>query len=161
MVLITSFNLNGRVRNIKFFLQLLIATIENILANRLHLREKFAAMDMIAPSDLTRNKIDEIFLNRVITYIENNINDPSLDVSNLSTQLGMSRSVLYRKIKALTAHSIQEFIRGVRLRKAKYILLNTDKSISEVSYLVGFPNTKHFSTSFKKQFEVSPSDLRK
>ncbi|MFC2116715.1 ATP-binding protein [Bacteroidota bacterium] len=144
-----------------FSTKLLIATIDNLLVNRQHLREKFAAMDTIAPSDLTRNKIDEHFLQKVISIIENKLNDTSLDVAHLCTQLGMSRSVLYRKIKALTAHSIQEFIRGVRLRKAKQLLINTNKSISEVSYLVGFPNTKHFSTSFRKEFDVSPSEFRK
>ena len=139
----------------------LIATIDNILKSRSLLREKFAEMDTIAPSDLTRNKIDEQFLQKIIAYIEHNISDSTFDVVSLCKNVGISRSVLYRKIKALTGHSIQEFIRSVRLRKAKYLLINTDKSISEVSYQVGFSNTKYFSTSFKKEFEVSPSDFRK
>ena len=118
-------------------------------------------MDTIAPSDLTRNKVDESFLQGVIIYVETNLHDSSLDVAQLCKQIGMSRSVLYRKIKALTGHSIQEFVRGIRLRKAKHLLISTNKTIGEISYLVGFSNTKHFSTSFKKEFELSPSEFRK
>lgn len=144
-----------------FSTKVLIATIENILNSRKLLREKFAEMDTIAPSDLTRAKIDEQFLQSTINYIENNLSDASFDVVSLCKNIGISRSVLYRKIKALTGHSIQEFIRSVKLRRAKYLLITTDKTISEVSYLVGFSNTKYFSTSFKKEFEISPSEFRK
>lgn len=144
-----------------FSTKILVATIDNILLSRDSLHRKYAAIDTIVPSDLTRNKIDEQFLQKVITNIENNLADSDLDVAKLAIKLGMSRSVLYRKIKAITGNSIQEFILGVKLRKAKYLLINTNKSISEVSYLVGFSNTKHFSTCFKKKFESSPSDFRK
>ena len=144
-----------------FSAKILIATIENILDSRRLLKEKFAALDTLAPSDLTRNRIDEHFLQGVISFVEDKLSDSSLDVVQLCKQIGMSRSVLYRKIKALTGHSIKEFIRGIRLRKAKFLLINTNKSISEISYMVGFSNTKHFSTSFKKEFESSPSEFRK
>jgi DNA-binding response OmpR family regulator len=140
---------------------ILIATIENILLTRQKLKERFSAMEEIVPSEVAKNKVDEHFLNRVIAFIEDNIADPEMDVIKLCSMMGMSRSALYRKIKFLTNLSIQEFIRKNRLRKARQYLVNTDKSISEVSYLVGFPNAKNFSTSFRKEFNQSPSEFRK
>lgn len=139
---------------------ILVATIENILMTRQKLKERFSAMEEIIPSEVSKNKVDEQFLNRVIAYIEDNIADPDMDVVKLCSMMGMSRSALYRKIKYLTNLSIQEFIRKIRLRKARQYLVNTDKSISEVSYLVGFPNAKNFSTSFRKEFNQSPSEFR-
>jgi len=73
----------------------------------------------------------------------------------------MSQSVLYRKIKVLTGQSISEFIRIIRLKKAGQLLSQTDMSISEIAYDIGFNDLKYFRKCFKKVFHKTPSQYRK
>jgi AraC-like DNA-binding protein len=73
----------------------------------------------------------------------------------------MSQSALYRKLKALSGFTIAEFIRGIRLKKAAQLLRSQSYTISEIAYMVGFNDLKHFRNSFKEQYKVSPSDYMK
>jgi len=68
--------------------------------------------------------------------------------------------VLYRKLKSLTGNSIQDFVRVVKLRKAARLLLESNQPVSDIAFLSGFQNSKHFSTAFKKQFGKTPTDYR-
>ena len=71
----------------------------------------------------------------------------------------MSRTSVYNKLKTLTDQAPNDFIRIIRLNKAKDMLASGNYTVSEVSYMVGFTDPKYFSTSFKKQFGVSPSKV--
>jgi signal transduction histidine kinase/ligand-binding sensor domain-containing protein/CheY-like chemotaxis protein/AraC-like DNA-binding protein len=140
--------------------ELLQVTVENLLQSRKILRSKFAGKVDFFPAEVTNNKLDEDFLQKVISKIEKESDIESVDVIGLCREVGMSRSALYRKLKALTGNSIQDFVRMVELRKAARMLLETQLSISEVAYQCGFTNAKHFSTSFRKQFGKTPSEFR-
>jgi len=94
------------------------------------------------------------------SVVEKNISSPDLNVNRLSSEMGMSRPVLYAKIKVLTGYSIQDFIRIIRLRKAAHVLTESDMPVSEVAFTLGFANAKHFSTAFRKHFGKSPSAFR-
>jgi AraC-like DNA-binding protein len=72
----------------------------------------------------------------------------------------MSRVQLYRKVKALLGYSVNDYIVSVRLKKAKYMLLNSDKSISEIASDVGFSSPTYFSTAFKGKFKISPTEFK-
>jgi AraC-like DNA-binding protein len=104
--------------------------------------------------------MDDKFLNRLISLVEESADEENIDITVLCREIAMSRSALYRKLKALTGNSIQDFIRMVKLRKASRMLLETALTISEISYQSGFSNTKHFSTSFRKQFGKTPTEYR-
>ncbi|MCB0565297.1 MAG: helix-turn-helix transcriptional regulator [Phaeodactylibacter sp.] len=82
------------------------------------------------------------------------------DSRQLSHELGLSRSQLFRKIKALTGKSILLYIRSVRLNKAREMLKSTNLNISEMGYAVGFTNPAHFSTAFFNEFGENPSAVR-
>ena len=82
-------------------------------------------------------------------------------MDDLGEELGMSRVQLYRKVKALTGLSPVELLRKMRLQKAYSLLLNSDKTISEIAYEVGFGTPSYFSSCFKKQFDKYPTDLRR
>ena len=73
--------------------------------------------------------------------------------------MAMSRTLFYGKLKTLTAQTPQDFVRTIRLERAA-ALLRDGKGVQEVSVLVGFTNTKHFSTVFKKHIGVSPSKIK-
>ncbi len=140
--------------------EILQATLRNLVNSRKVLLNKFYGKEQFVPSEVVSNKIDEKFLNRLIGLIEEYAEQETIDISVICREIAMSRSALYRKLKALTGNSIQDFIRMVKLRKASRMLLETTQTISEIAYQSGFPNTKHFSTTFKKQFGKTPSEYR-
>jgi len=104
--------------------------------------------------------LDKQFITNILEYIHENINDPALNVENLADELLISRSKLYRKIKALTGNTANEFIRKIRLEKAKQFLESSDHSISEISFKVGFSSPSYFTKCYKIQFGTLPTEVR-
>ena len=144
-----------------FSTKVLKLNIVNLLSSKEILRQKYSGSFII---DSTLDKLDdpeEIFIKKLMKLIEENIENPDFDVNSLVTEIGMSRTVLYKKVKALTNHSVASLIKYLRLKKASEILLKTAYNISDVTYLVGFNDRKHFSKEFKKVFNMSPSEYKK
>ena len=83
---------------------------------------------------------------------------PDFNIESVAESMAMSRTTFYRKFKSLTGITTVEFVRDMRLEKAKKLLDAGDCNVSEVAYEVGFSNPKYFSTCFKEKFQVSPSD---
>ncbi len=104
--------------------------------------------------------LDQEFMLNVLAYINNNINDNNLNVENLAEELLLSRSKLYRKIKALTGLTANEFIRNIRLEKSKDYIENSEFSISEICYKVGFSSPSYFTKCFKLQYGLLPKEIR-
>ena len=90
--------------------------------------------------------------------IEQNMSDSEYSVKDLAREMGVSHSVLYLKVNALTKLSINDFVKSVRLKRAARLIQSRAFSVSQVSYQVGFSNPKYFSTCFKAQFGLSPSE---
>ncbi|MGJ1411705.1 helix-turn-helix domain-containing protein [Sphingobacterium thalpophilum] len=105
------------------------------------------------------NDLDQQFIASLDQLIEENMQSDNFDVSFISRQMGMSAPVLYRKLRAITNLSINNYVKIYRLKKAKE-LLKTSMNISEVAYAVGFSERKYFSREFKKQFGYNPSERR-
>ena len=106
------------------------------------------------------NSLDKQFITNILDYIHENINNTALNVENLADELLISRSKLYRKIKALTGLTANEFIKKIRLEKAKQFLENSDYSISEISFKVGFSSPSYFTKCYKIQFGILPTDVK-
>lgn len=136
---------------------LLRSRIKNILKNRALLHEKFHSEETADISDLVENKRDQEFLENLSQFIEKNIESDNLSVNLLAKELGMSHSVIYKKLKTLTGLSLIEYIRDYRLKKAKRLLKNKHYSISEVCYQVGYSDRKYFSKLFKERFGNPPT----
>jgi len=134
----------------------LIKKIDGILENRQILKRKFLQLDEDENFELS-NDLDKSFIDEITKYIEENISDPELSVYDLYEISGMSRTPFYHKLKSLVDLSPSEYIRSIRLKRARTLLKNRNNNISEVAYSVGFSNPKYFSTSFKKYFGQSPS----
>jgi len=103
------------------------------------------------------NVTDEAFMNKALKLIEENMSETNFDTDMLANNLKMSRSQLYRKIKALTDQTVHDFITTFRMNKAAELLLSGELSISEVAYKVGFTLPTNFTRSFVKQFGETPS----
>ena len=98
-----------------------------------------------------------VFLNRIRTAIEEHLSEEDFGISELAGELGMSRSQLYRKFAALTDKSVNQFIRSLRLDKARELLRTTDLNVAEVAYDTGFKNPSHFSRAYSLEFGIPPS----
>ena len=103
------------------------------------------------------HKQEYAFLNRVREIIEVHLAEDEFGISDLSAELGMSRSQLYRKFAALTDSSVHQFIKNFRLKKARHLLRTTDLHVSEVAYDTGFKNPSHFSRIYNERFGMPPS----
>lgn len=101
---------------------------------------------------------DQRLLKKAIEVVESNLSDPLFGVEQMAKEMGMSRTNMHRKIKAITGFPPSELIRNIRLRKAATLLLNKADSVSQISFIVGFEDHSYFSKSFKKQFGVAPSE---
>jgi DNA-binding response OmpR family regulator len=101
------------------------------------------------------------FLQNAIKIIHKDLNDSSFGARQLAYKLNLSESQLYRKLKAITGKSTAIFIRSIKLQKGKELILIGDKTISEVSYEVGFSDPSWFSRAFKAEFGFTPSDMDK
>lgn len=135
--------------------------IDNLIEQRQQLKLKYNRNHKISPKDITVNSIDEKFLERTLELIELNLSDDSFGVEELSKAIGMSRSQLYRKIKALTGQSTNSFVRSIRLKRAYQLLEQASGSASEIAFQVGFSNPSYFFKCFKEEFNITPGQLLK
>ncbi|MBU2062731.1 MAG: AraC family transcriptional regulator, partial [Bacteroidetes bacterium] len=100
-------------------------------------------------------------IQKTLNFIHENINESDLSVEILASKVFLSRSQLYRKIKTLTGVSVNEFIRNVRLEKAKELIQLGDNNINEISYKVGFASPSYFTKCYKAKFGHLPTQLNK
>jgi AraC-like DNA-binding protein len=101
---------------------------------------------------------DQRLLKAAIEVVEKNMKDPLFGVEKMAKELGMSRTNMHRRVKAITGFPPSELIRSIRLRRAAVLLLNQADSVSQIGLMVGFEDHSYFSKSFKKQFGVPPSE---
>ncbi len=141
-----------------FDTDILKARIRNVLLSREQLHEAVFTESRVTETNYT-TAADILFLDRVKQIVDHEMANPEFSVSDLCYTLAMSRTSLYNKLKTLTGQSPNDFIRIIRLNKARELLMSREYTVAEVSDRVGFTDSKYFSTSFKKQFNVSPSKI--
>lgn len=134
-------------------------TIRNLFSTMQRNKEAYTASIRSGKSFEERVKSQHAYVNKVIACIVSNIDDSDYSVNELSDDLAVSRSQLHRKLVALTGFSTTNFIRMVRLEKAKDLLLNGDGNITEIAYKCGFSSQSYFTRSFTEYFGKSPSQL--
>lgn len=142
-------------------IELLELTIRNILSQKNKLKEKYLKDQYADAKDLVHSIKEKEFIDQLITTIESHLDDPEMDVDYLCTQMGMSRTKLYEKIRHITGQSIGEFVRTLRLKKAVSLMTNQDISLTEVMYSVGIQTQSYFTKAFKKEFGKTPSEFLK
>ena len=140
-----------------FSLKLLITQINNLIENRRQLHEVFREEMMITENRSAALPVRDEFLSDLEGYILRNLENAEFNVGMLAKHAAMSQPVLYRKIKALTGLSVNDFIKTIRLRKAAELLKDPERTVYEVAYMVGFADRKYFSREFKKAYDLTPS----
>ena len=137
----------------------LFAVMKNLMENRKKMQQKLAGFRVSkTPESISSMKPELSFLQKIHEIVGANMQDENFDIQQLCNKIGMSRSQLYRKFKALTNHSLGKFIRRMRLEKAKHLIEVLGLNVSEAAYDSGFKNLSHFSYIFKEEFGYSPSE---
>lgn len=136
------------------------------IANLMNLQQVWQnkALSEIKKNNITaiNNDRDQEFMEHLIQFVEQNLDNPELNISMLCEELALSRTLLYNKVTQLTGNSPNEFIRVMRLKNAANLLISGKYTIAEISTMVGIDNPKYFSRIFKDYYKVSPKNyLRK
>ncbi|HET9571667.1 MAG TPA: two-component regulator propeller domain-containing protein [Bacteroidales bacterium] len=138
--------------------KLLKAQIKNLLASRKRLQQSFKESEEKWAGDSNLMFQDKKLVERAIQIVESNLLNYNFSVEQLALELGISRSSLHRKLRALTSQSATEFIRFVRMKKALKIMKEGSMNIDEIGFAVGFNSHSYFTLCFKKQFGKTPSE---
>jgi signal transduction histidine kinase/ligand-binding sensor domain-containing protein/CheY-like chemotaxis protein len=142
-----------------FNLNVLYSKIKNLLKSKAKAAKEFKKQFVFEVKSLNYTNVDEKFLQQAIDCVNGHINDPDFDQQQFADALGTSKSTLYKKLKSLTDLNTSAFIRNIRLKTVcKIIEENRKIRISELAYAVGFSDPKYFSSCFKKEFGLIPSE---
>ncbi|MDW7695845.1 substrate-binding domain-containing protein [Flammeovirgaceae bacterium SG7u.111] len=144
-----------------FSIQYLLENIRNIIKTRELLKGKYSHELPATEIINAGNSIDKKFINHFKAIVEENLGNADYGANEIAEELGLSRVQLYRKITALMGVGINDYIKSVRLKKARVLILENDMTIAEVAYQVGFSSPAYFSTAFKTKYHVSPSEFLK
>ena len=135
--------------------------VENLLNTRKKLQENLMANIIDESIEMEKlESADEKFTKKVYEYVKANLSDPELTVEKLATEVGMSNTHLYRKMKALFGVVPNTYIKNIRMKQAADLLTEHKFSVSEVAYATGFNDPKYFSKCFKQTFGVKPSEYK-
>ncbi|HSI74889.1 MAG TPA: two-component regulator propeller domain-containing protein [Lunatimonas sp.] len=137
----------------------LLVRIKNLIDNRKKLRDIFSREFMLQPTSVVVSSVDMQFLQRIMGIIEEHIADNMFGIEEFGREAGMSKTQLFRKLKALTNHSPGDFIRNMRLKRAAELLSKGAGSIGEIAFKVGFQDHSYFSRCFQKEYGQTPSEF--
>lgn len=146
------------------------ARCNNLIDNRKRIKDQYSGVTDGADTQQRRmpavqrqdipGDIDNEFYARFIELVDGNMSDPDLTVDRLAEMMGLGKSQFTRKIKALTNYTPVEHIRNMRLKRARALLTSTDRTISQITYEVGFNQPAYFTKCFRDAFGETPSELR-
>lgn len=144
-----------------FSLTVLTTKIQNMMRTRRRMLERYSKSLEVEPEKITFNAMDEALLKRAMTIVERNIDNIEFSTDEFAREMGMSRSNLHLKLKAITGESTIDFIRKVRFNEASKLLKDGRYTVAEISSMVGFNTPSYFATSFKKYFGCLPTEYIK
>jgi signal transduction histidine kinase/DNA-binding response OmpR family regulator len=136
----------------------LLVQVRNLIEQRRLLRERFSRPIVLKPSEMGVTPMDEAFLQKVLGVVQANLADPDFDVVRLGREVGLSRSQLHRKLRALTNQSPTLLIRSIRLQRAAEMLRQKGGSVAEIAYRVGFSSQTYFAKCFREELGCSPKE---
>ena len=144
-----------------FSARLLTVRLRNLIDNRHRLQNFFSDKSNQPLQKAAVTDVDKDFLEKLRELIGQKLPDPNLSVEELGEQIGLSRVQLYRKTKALCGYAPNELLRIARLKRASLLLASTEKTVSEITYEVGFSSPSYFTKCYKEYFGESPTDFLK
>ncbi len=135
-----------------------LVQVRNLIEQRRRLRERFSAPIVLKPSEMGVTPMDEAFLQKVLAVVQANLADPDFDVVRLGREVGLSRSQLHRKLRALTNQSPTLLVRSIRLHRAAELLQQKGGSVAEIAYGVGFSSQAYFAKCFREELGCTPKE---
>jgi CheY-like chemotaxis protein/AraC-like DNA-binding protein len=138
---------------------LLRSRVSKLLESQRKLRTYLHQGAPLQPRDLAVNRTDARMLQRIIEVIEQNMSDSDFDVDVLAQKMAVGRRQLFRKVRAMIDTTPKALIRFVRLKRSAQLLKESEMTITEITFAVGFQDVKHFRTLFKQQFGKVPSEF--
>jgi signal transduction histidine kinase/ligand-binding sensor domain-containing protein/AraC-like DNA-binding protein len=144
-----------------FLLSEIELQIRNVLNSKMNLKKHFLQFGNFDIKNTLNNR-DQQFVEKVVEFIHENMDNQDLDVGYIVSEMGISRTLLHTKLKQILDLCTTEVINMVRLKEAKKLLHNNEElTVSEIAYRVGFNDPNYFSRTFKKFFRSSPSNFRR
>lgn len=141
-----------------FSTTLLGAKVNNLLRSRKRLKEHYLTIREIVPENIAFNIVDEEFLKKAIAIIELHLSNSEFSVDQFSLEIGMSKSKLYHKLKAITGESGIDFIKRIRFKNAVELIETNQYTIAQIAYMCGFNTPSYFSTAFKQFYGCMPTE---
>ncbi|SHG78334.1 tetratricopeptide repeat protein [Flagellimonas flava] len=137
----------------------LLARVKNLIGQRIKLRERFAqTASRIHPKEIATSSLDQAFLEDLLQLLEQEYSNSSFGAPEMQATLGLSKTQLHRKLKALTGESPGELLRNFRIKRAAQLLRQKADTVTQIAYAVGFNNLSYFAKCFKELYGVSPSN---
>lgn len=144
-----------------FEIDTLVKIIQNRLYNREQTKEHYQHIgNFPQPLESTFSQADETFLLKFNKLISENISNPSLDIPFICREIGMSKTSLYNKLKAITDMGANDYINKFRLEQAITLIKTTDLTFTEISDQIGFTTLRYFSTAFKQYTGLTPTQYK-
>ena len=144
-----------------FKMKELLLRIDNMIANRQRITREFKqqSIEEVKVKNVTMPSPDNEFLEKAMTCVHNHLDDSDYDRDSFASDMGMSASSLYNKLRAVTGMNATSFIRDIRMKEACRLAKSTPGiRVSDLAYSVGYKDPKYFSTIFKKEFGMQPSE---
>jgi AraC-like DNA-binding protein len=140
-----------------FNFEILLSRVKNLVAQQAVYKKALVPKIDVRPQDIAITTLDQKLIRKALETVEKHMSNPDFSVEELSRELGMSRVYLYKKLLSLTGKSHIEFIRTIRLKRAAQLLAESQLTVAEIAYEVGFNNPKYFTKYFKTEFRCLPS----
>ncbi len=137
----------------------LLSQIHNLLTQRERVRDSYATNFIANKAPTNLGNLDNYFLNKINSIIEENITNEQFSVELMAEKIGISRSQLHRKMKQITNMTNSDYIMMIRIKKATELLSERKYTIDEVSYKTGFSSHSYFSKCFKKIHNITPKEF--
>ena len=147
----------------------LLARIEQLLEEQHIFQRKMVVQNVLESGTVNSEdeyeqhlvKKDIKFVHDIHTIIENNLNTNDFNIDTIADTIGLSRSAFFKKLKSLTGFAPVDLVREIRLNKAAKLIENSDESISEIAYSVGFRDAGYFGKCFRKKYGMTPKEYRR
>lgn len=139
----------------------LMVQLRSLIRLRNRLRERYSVIGSLNLREDKEFQREDEFMKKVREIMNANLDNEKFDIQRMCKEIAMSRTQLYRKFRSLTNKTINEYLRSLRLHRARQLLFSSDISVAEAAYRTGFKNLSHFSRVFTHEFKVNPSDIRK
>lgn len=145
-----------------FDVNILLSRCKNLINNRMTLQEKFSKQPQEASQILATTPADKAFVDKAMRIIERHLDDSEFNMSAFAREMGVARTKLFSKLKAITNQTPNDLVLGMRMKRAAFMLKNNPElNITEIADRLGFCSSRYFSRCFKEKYNATPQAYRR